>query len=152
MTNFEPLDFFRNFNILFHDIDAKSGFPKYDIIQKDDIHTTLEIALAGYKKEDIDITVKNNFLKVEYNCSREKPEGETPEDFNTPPPKYPYYIRQEIAKRRFEKQWSLPKHFEVISAEMEDGLLKIQFELRIPESEKPKKIQIQESKLLTQES
>ena len=121
-------DFLGHFDSLFNDISHNDiSFPKYNVIKNSDTNITIELALAGYSKGDIKISVKNNILVVEgdkvYDDSKE-------------------YIHRHIASRSFKKKWTLPRNVEVKDANFKDGILSIDCELIIPEEEKPKLIDI----------
>jgi len=120
-------DFFTHFDLLFNDISPNNNsFPKYNIVKKSDSELGIEIALAGYSKKDISVEVKNNILTVTGNKVKEDKK----------------YLHQGIAYRTFSKQWTLPKHMEVSTAKVENGMLYISCKLEIPEEEKPKFIKI----------
>jgi len=124
-------DFFKHFDSLFKDVSFESGsggsFPKYNIIKKDNNGIILELALAGYIKDDIEISVRNNLLTI----SGKK---ELSDNRN--------YIEKQISSRTFFKKWTLPKPIEVKDAKLENGILSIDLELIVPEEEKPKLIDI----------
>lgn len=103
-------------------------FPPYNLIKVDDDHYTVELALAGYKKEDIEITVEKDLLTVK---SVEK-EEETSEEV----------LHQGIAKRLWTQRFVLGEWMEVKEATLKDGLLTIKVERELPEEAKPKVIKV----------
>ena len=120
-------DFFNNFDVFFNDVSqVKDSYPKYNIIKEDDETIILELALAGYSKEDIDINVSNNILHISGGRSDEERQ----------------YLRRGIANRSFSKRWTLPTHMEVRGASLDNGLLRVLCKLEIPEQAKPKQISI----------
>jgi molecular chaperone IbpA len=90
----------------------------------------MEFAVAGFKRDNISITTEKSILTV-------KGEKEDPE-FD----KDSGYVHKGIAGRKFSRSFTLPEYFEVVGAEMEDGMLLITLERQIPEEKKPKEIKI----------
>ena len=84
------------------------------------------MALAGYKKGDIDVTVNDGVLTVKGKSSEEK------EDF----------VHRGIARRAFMKQLQLSEYVECKGAKLEDGILKVELNYDPPEDKRPKKITI----------
>ena len=107
-------------------VTSKSEYPPYNIERVSDDEYILEMAIAGFKKDDINISVEKNILKVQ-GASDKK-------DAN--------YVHKGLATRKFQKAFHLAEHMEVGSAKSEDGILKINLVRNIPEEEKPKIIEI----------
>ena len=105
---------------------SKSEYPPYNIERVSDDEYVLEMAIAGFKKDDINISVEKNILKVQ-GASDKK-------DAN--------YVHKGLATRKFQKAFHLAEHMEVGSAKSEDGILKINLVRNVPEEEKPKIIEI----------
>ena len=105
---------------------SKSEYPPYNIERVSDDEYILEMAIAGFKKGDINISVEKNILKVQ-GASDKK-------DAN--------YVHKGLATRKFQKAFHLAEHMEVGSAKSEDGILKINLVRNVPEEEKPKIIEI----------
>ncbi len=105
---------------------SKSEYPPYNIERVSEDEYVLEMAIAGFKKGDINISVEKNILKVQ-GASDKK-------DAN--------YVHKGLATRKFQKAFHLAEHMEVGSAKSEDGILKINLVRNIPEEEKPKIIEI----------
>ena len=130
MTN--NLDIFRNaflgFDDFFNHFAAiERPYPPFNVKKgKVENNHTIEMALAGFKKEDIKIEVKDNVLSIE---------GEQDEALSD-------YVHKGISTRNFKRVFSLSKYMEVTSADMKDGVLQIEIQRNIPESEKPKRINI----------
>jgi molecular chaperone IbpA len=106
--------------------EINSGFPHYNIKKAGEDKYVLEMALAGYKKGDIDVTVDDGVLTVKGKSSEEK------EDF----------VHRGIARRAFMKQLQLSEYVECKGAKLEDGILKVELNYDPPEDKKPKKITI----------
>ncbi|HWJ37404.1 MAG TPA: Hsp20 family protein [Sphingomicrobium sp.] len=110
---------------------GQENYPPFDLIQLGDNDYRIELAVAGFKDDEIDITAQQNVLLV---SGRKKEEAEEGKDSN--------YIYRGIATRSFERRFALADHVQVRSADMKDGLLSIELKREIPEAMKPKKISI----------
>ena len=104
-----------------------STYPPYNIHRHGDDKFDIEIAVAGFQEEELDIEYKDNELTVE---GKKKEEDETD------------YVHKGIANRSFKKVWHIEDHTEVVGAQLEHGLLKVSLEKIVPEELKPKKIKI----------
>jgi molecular chaperone IbpA len=113
------------FNMLDH-YASKSEYPPYNIERVSDDKYTLELAVAGFKKGDINISIEKNTLKIEGESAKKDAD----------------YIHKGLATRRFCRAFHLNKYMEVDKADMEDGILKINLVRNVPEEEKPKHIKI----------
>ena len=101
-----------------------AGFPHYNIKKAGEDKYILEMAVAGYKKSDIKVTVENGILSIEGQSSDKE------EDF----------VHKGIAKRAFQRQLQLSEYVECSGAKLEDGMLKVELNYNPPEDKKPKKI------------
>lgn len=106
----------------------KTNYPPYNVRKVDDEHFVMEFAVAGFKKENIDISVERSVLTVR---------GELTEDDSSD------YLYKGIAGRKFVRSFSLPEFFEVERAGMSDGILYIDLYKDVPEEKKPKNITIE---------
>jgi molecular chaperone IbpA len=102
--------------------ESTPNFPPYNLIQESSTQYTLEIALAGYKKEDIEVSTEWNKLFVE--CKKSEDESE--------------YLHNGIAKRAFTRTWTLSDDVEIGDVTFENGLLTITLNRIIPEHQKRK--------------
>ena len=124
---------FNQFERMFdHQFDAISvpNFPPYNIVKTGDNKYDVELALAGFNKKDIDVTVEDGILTIKSivkDSKEDKEEG---------------VIHKGIAKRYFSKSFTIADDVEVKGAELKDGLLKVSLERIIPESRKAKTISI----------
>jgi len=109
---------------------AQENYPPFDLIKLGDNDYRIELAVAGFKPDEIDITAQQNVLIV---SGRKKDEDEQ---------KGSDYIYRGIANRSFERRFALADHIQVKGADLKDGLLSIELVREIPESMKPKKISI----------
>jgi molecular chaperone IbpA len=112
---------------------AQENYPPFDLIKLGDNVYRIELAVAGFKPDELDITAQQNVLIV---TGRKKDESE--EKGNN-------YVYRGIATRSFERRFALADHIQVRGADMKDGLLSIELVREIPEAMKPKKINIGES-------
>ncbi len=103
------------------------NYPPYNIKKIDKENYQLEMALAGFSKEDIDVEVKESILTVSGKTSEK-------DDDN--------FVHRGIAQRAFKRQWTLAEHLEVDNATFKDGVLIVDMKLNLPEEKKPKTIKI----------
>lgn len=106
-----------------------SGYPPYNIESIGEDKYQITLALAGFKRDDLDITVKEGLLSIE----GKKAEIES---------KDRQFIHRGIANRAFTRQWKLAEYVEVVDATMEDGLLFVLLERQVPEEKQAKTIAI----------
>jgi molecular chaperone IbpA len=106
---------------------VQTSFPPHNIIKVDDNRYVVEMAVAGFGKEDIDIELNDGTLVI-------RGEKKNKEEVN--------YLYRGIATRTFNKSIRLIDTIEVRGAEFKDGILKIGLENVIPDHKKPRKIQI----------
>lgn len=108
--------------------DANSGYPPYNIEVADENQYRITLALAGFKREELDIKQENNFLMVSGGKAEEGEERK--------------YLYQGIGTRNFQRKFQLAEHVEVRTANLSDGLLHIDLVREIPEALKPRSIAI----------
>lgn len=111
-----------------HKTNSSLSYPPYNVLKYDDDSYALELAVAGFKKDEIDITVKDNTLTI----TGEKLSPEVDE----------YFIHRGIATRKFTRSFALGEFMEINRAEMENGILSIRIDRIVPEEKKPKAIEI----------
>ena len=92
------------------------NYPPYNLVKEDNITFRLEVALAGFKKEEIIVTTESGKLFVEGQTEKEDVE----------------YVHQGLAKRAFTRSWTLSDDVEVRNVVFEDGLLTIELKRIIP--------------------
>ena len=113
---------------------TQENYPPFDLIKLGDNDYRIELAVAGFKPDEIDITAQQNVLLV---TGRKKEEAD---DSNSPGATN--YVYRGIATRSFERRFALADHIQVRGADMKDGLLAIELRREIPEAMKPRKISI----------
>jgi len=132
MTNFQR-DLFFGFDSLFDSINTpqkQQSYPPYNVIKKGDNHYFIEIAVAGFKDSDINLTLEKGVLTVEGT----RPLTDTVND----------YVHKGISNRDFTRSFTLADTIKVVGADIVDGLLLIGLENDIPEEEKPQTINLGE--------
>ena len=110
-----------------------SNFPPYNIVKTGKNTYDIELALAGFGKDDIEVQYEDNMLSVK---SKEKDEKSESKDENGD------ILHRGISKRWFSKSFTIADDVEVKGAELKDGLLKISMERIIPEGKAPRTIEI----------
>jgi molecular chaperone IbpA len=103
------------------------SYPPYDLLKLDDDTYKISLAIAGFSKEDIDVSVDNGTLIIK---------GELLEVENAE------VVHKGIAGRKFVRSFALGEYMEVTSAELKDGMLHVHVVRIIPEEKKPKSIKI----------
>ena len=136
LTTFNKLrPFSIGFDSLFNDFDRlldtpAPSYPPYNLIKsKDGENYKIQLALAGWDKDSVDVEVKENTLTIK----SKKDEVENEEEF----------LYKGISTRSFERSWTLSEEMKVQGAKFENGLLEISLEKIIPEEKKPRTIDIQ---------
>ncbi|WP_265569394.1 Hsp20 family protein [Sphingomicrobium nitratireducens] len=111
---------------------AETGekYPPFDLVKCGDDEYRIDIAMAGFSRDELEITAQQNQLIVSGRKSDDTDET---------------YIHRGIATRAFERRFGLADHVQVSGADMHDGLLSISLKREIPEAMKPRKIEIGES-------
>ena len=122
---------FDHFESMFNESPSlHTNYPPYDILKTDEHSYVIELAVAGFSKKDIAVTVENGVLTVE--SDREGNAENSGQEI----------IHRGISKRYFKKSFSISDDVEIRGAELKDGLLRISMEKIIPESRKRKEISI----------
>ena len=122
---------FDHFESMFNDSPSlHTNYPPYDILKTDQHSYVIELAVAGFSKKEIAVTVENGVLTVE--SDREGNVEDSGQEI----------IHRGISKRYFKKSFSISDDVEIRGAELKDGLLRISMEKIIPESKKRKEISI----------
>ena len=111
---------------VFNRLDAMSGhntnYPPYNIIKNDAANYEIEIALAGFKAEEIEISTEQNILRVASKVAKRDTDRT--------------YLHKGLSKRSFSNTWQLGDDVRVSSVDFADGLLTISLEKIIPEHQK----------------
>jgi len=107
---------------------VNSNYPPHNIVKYDDTHYGIEVAVAGFSKDEITVEVDQDQLMI---TGKKSNIAEGVE-----------YLHRGLAARDFEQQFTLAEYMEVKGAEVKDGMLKIQIERIVPEALKPRQITI----------
>ena len=106
---------------------TSTGFPPYNIRQEGDYNYTIEMALAGFGKKDIEVEVAEGTLSV-------RSMKENDEDDST--------VYRGISRRRFDRKFTVADDVVVNGASLENGMLTINLERVVPEEKKPRLITV----------
>jgi molecular chaperone IbpA len=117
-------EWFKRFDTAF---ETHTNYPPYNLVKESSVDFRLEIALAGYKREDIEVTTEWNKLFVEA-----KKSGDSSDE----------YLHQGLAKRAFTRTWTLSDDVVVGDVSYVDGLLTVKLNRVIPEHQKKKVYEI----------
>ena len=107
---------------------AADGYPPYNIEKTSEDSYQITLAVAGFRSADLDVEVRDGQLVI-------VGKGDSEEQDNQ-------FLHRGIARRAFERRFQLADHVEVKSADLVDGLLKVDLVREIPEAMKPRKIDI----------
>lgn len=127
---------------VFNRLDAMSGnnvnYPPYNLIKHDSSNFSIEIALAGFKSEEIEVSTEQSILRVASKVEKRDIERT--------------YLHKGLSKRSFIRNWQLAEDVELIDVKFEDGLLTINLQRIVPEKHQKKVYDIvsSEKKLLTE--
>ena len=108
--------------------EAATGYPPYNIERTGENEYRIEIAVAGFKPEDLNIEVKENLLTVQ---GRKAANDDTRR-----------FVHRGLAERNFERRFQLADYVVVTEANLSDGLLSISLKRELPEALKPRRIDI----------
>jgi molecular chaperone IbpA len=122
------------FDNIFNNIETRyqnvnTNYPPYNILKHNDNLYEIELAVAGFTKDEITVEVDQDELIIKGTKSETTETG-------------PEYIHRGLAARNFVRTFTLAEHMEVKGAESKDGMLKVTLERHIPESLKPRLIEI----------
>jgi len=98
------------------------NYPPYNLIKHDTSNYEVQLALAGFKREEIEVSTESNILKVASKISRKDPETE--------------YLHKGVSRRSFCSTWQLGDDVRVVDVEFTDGLLGISLEKIVPDHQK----------------
>jgi molecular chaperone IbpA len=133
-----PRSHFIGFDHIWNDIARLSEmsdnklYPPHNVVKKDETHFSVELALAGYSKDDLVVEVKDGILVV----AGGKTDGEQERE----------YLHRGISAKKFTRTFRLSEHVVVDGADFKDGLLVIDLRVEIPEEKRPRQITIGKTK------
>ncbi|MBA4012554.1 MAG: heat-shock protein [Phenylobacterium sp.] len=111
--------------------DAAAGYPPYNIERTDENAYRVEIAVAGFRPEELNIEVKENLLTVQGRKAANDDQRR--------------FLHRGLAERNFERRFQLADYVVVTEAKLADGLLSISLKRELPEALKPRTIAISTS-------
>ena len=126
-----PRSSFVGFDHLFNELEftakhAQDHYPPHNIIKTDDQEYLIELAIAGFSKDEINVEVKDRTLTV---TGEHVTRGRE-------------FIHRGISTKKFKRTFRLSEHVKVIGADIQDGILAIDLKYVIPEEMRPRKIEI----------
>ena len=122
-------DLFNHFNnTLEYTVKQQTSYPPYNINKIDDLNYQIEMALAGFNRNDIEIKSALSQLTIKSVENDDKDEKET--------------LHRGISKRKFSRTFTLAEDIKVNGAELKDGMLLVDLEKIVPEEKKPRTIDI----------
>jgi len=106
-----------------------TSYPPYNIAKISEDRYVIELAVAGFKREEIDITLEDSKLTIQGNAKKDEDGSKT-------------YYHRGIALRNFTRVYTLADTVVVNSADLVDGMLVVELQNIIPENKKPRKISL----------
>ena len=103
----------------FWDMDTTSNYPPYNLIQVNNVLSRLELALAGFKQQEVKVYTEFGKLYVKGSKEESKVDGT--------------FIHQGLAQRNFERVWTVSDDTKIGSVKFEDGLLTVELNKIVPE-------------------
>ena len=103
----------------FWDDTTSSNYPPYNLVQVSNVESRLEIALAGFKKDEVSVYTEFGKLSVQGKKEESKNDGE--------------FVHKGLAQRSFTRQWTLADDTEVRSVSFDDGLLVVELGKIVPD-------------------
>ena len=111
-----------------HNMATSTGFPPYNIVKHDEYEFSIEMALAGFSKEDIEVVVEDGTITVKSVFDDKVENAEV--------------LHRGISQKKFTRKFTIADDIEVKGAELKNGLLEISLERIVREHIKPKTIKI----------
>jgi molecular chaperone IbpA len=135
-----PRNAFLGFDHIFDQLEnihlhSKDTYPPHNVVKEEEMLYTLEMAVAGFKQEHIDIEVKDHILTIK---------GDRPARRNQDK-----YVHKGISARNWVKSFRLSEYTEVNGADLTDGILTVSLEVVLPKEKQPRKISISKNEELS---
>lgn len=112
---------------------GKSNYPPYNIQALDETHYRVTLAVAGFQRKDLDVTIQRNVLKI--TGVQDEQDGAEQQG---------QWLHRGIATRAFERSFQLADHVRVAGASLVNGLLKVDLVREVPEEDQPHSVNIDE--------
>lgn len=128
-----PRNAFLGFDHLFDELEqitnhAKDTYPPHNVIKSDEMKYDIELAIAGFSKDDITIELKEHVLSIKGDREQRRDQDK--------------YVHKGISGRKFYKSFRLSEYAEVTGADLTDGILTVNIEVVLPEEKRPQQISI----------
>jgi len=128
-----PRNAFLGFDHIFDQLEnihqhSKDTYPPHNVVKDEEMKYTLEMAVAGFKQEHIDIEVKDHILTINGNRPQRREQNA--------------YVHKGISARNWKKSFRLSEYTEVTGADLLDGILTVNLEVILPKEKQPRKISI----------
>ena len=128
-----PRNAFLGFDHLFDELEkitnhANDTYPPHNVIKADDMKYDIELAVAGFSKDDINIELKEHVLYIKGDREKRR--------------KDEAYVHKGTSGRKFSKSFRLSEYAEVSGADLTDGILTVSIEVVLPEEKRPQSIKI----------
>ena len=128
-----PRSMFVGFEPLFNELErlttitpGQDNYPPHNVVKIDDENFNIEMAVAGFNKDDVEVELKDGTLTIS---------GERSEDERE-------YAYKGISSRKFSKSFRLAEYVIADGADLVDGILVVNLRVDIPEAKRPQKIKI----------
>jgi molecular chaperone IbpA len=126
-----PRSAFLGFDHIFDELQkirahANDGYPPHNVIKTGERTYTVELAVAGFKRDDLSIELKDHVLTVKGERAQRRPEDQ--------------YVHRGLSTRKFVKSYRLSEYTEVVGADLTDGILTVDLEVIVPKEQQPKLI------------
>ena len=136
-----PRTNFIGFDHILHELDrvatqANENYPPHNVVKVTDTQYTIELAVAGFSRDEIEIEVNDRTLTVLGEHITRKRE----------------YVHKGISTKKFTRTFRLSEYVQVVGADLADGLLAINLEVVLPEEKRPRKIDISTSRGITHDN
>ena len=128
-----PRSGFIGFDHIFNQLEnihkhAKDTYPPHNVVKDEELKFIIEVAVAGFRKEHIDIQIKDHVLTI----TGERP-ARRDQDL---------YVHKGISARNWKKSFRLSEYTEVNGTDLVDGILTVELEVILPEEKRPRKVTI----------
>ena len=128
-----PRNAFLGFDHIFDELErvtnhAKDSYPPHNVVKYDDMKYDIELAIAGFTQDDLEIELKDHVLSIKGERGQRRDQDK--------------YVHKGISGRKFFKSFRLSEYAEVSGADLKDGILTVSIEVVLPEKMRPQKINI----------
>ena len=119
------------------------SYPPHNIIRQSNNEYSIELAVAGFTSDQIEITQEDRILSIKGDKSDNRDSSENSvSQSGIDESKYPQYLHRGISSRSFARKMTLADHVEVVGSKLENGMLTVNLERKVPKKMQPRKIKI----------